>query len=416
MTNVETRMTNSLRALGFDILSSFGFRHSSFICCVALIAVLFHASRALSGEPAPQRTDVFIGGQDGYPVYRIPAILTTHRGTVLAVAEGRARLKDIAENDIVLKRSMDGGKTFGPLMVVAAAGDDSLNNPLLMEIRPGGRVLLMYQHYPARTGEKEVVPGLSGDRICRTMIVQSDDEGQTWTKPRDITAGTKRPAKVTSVASGPGVGIQLRRGQHKGRLLAPFNQGPHGDWRVYAAISDDGGENWRYGETAPEGGPGHANEVQMVELADGNILLNARTEGGDRCRKMAVSGDGGESWSPLADVRELVDPKCMGSIIRYSDPLDGDRSRLLFSNAADAKHRRNGTLRLSYDEGKTWNVSRVLEPGDFAYSCLTVLPGGSIGCLYEGDDYKRIILARVELSWLTHGKNTAAPAGSTQPR
>jgi sialidase-1 len=237
------------------------------------------------------------------------------------------------------------------------------------------------------------------------MIVQSDDQGQTWSKPRDITAGTKRPTEVTSVASGPGVGIQLRRGKNKARILAPFNQGPYGTWCVYAAISDDGGETWRYGKIAPQNGLGRANEVQMVELADGSILLNARTEGGHRCRKMAVSRDGGETWSPLADVPELPDPKCMGSIVRYSDPLDGQRSRLLFSNAADKDNRRNGTLRLSYDEGKTWPVSRVVEPGDFAYSCLTVLPTGEIGCLYEGDNYKRIIIVRHQLSWLTESKD-----------
>jgi sialidase-1 len=356
----------------------------------------------------PQRTDVFIGGRDGYPVYRIPALLTTSRGTVLAVAEGRARLKDIAENDIVLKRSTDGGKTFGPLIVVAADGDNSLNNPLLVEVRPRGRILLMYQHYPAHTGESKVVPGLTGPRVCRTMLTHSDDDGQTWSAPRDITAGIKRPKDVTSTASGPGVAIQLRRGKHQGRIIAPHNQGPHGHWLVYAAISDDGGDTWRYGQTAPQNGKGHANEVQMVELADGSVMLNARTEDGHRCRKTSISRDGGETWSPLVDVPELVDPKCMGSIIRYSDPLDGKRSRLLFSNAADEKHRRRGTLRLSYDEGQTWEVSRVLEPGDFAYSCLTVLPGGSIGCLYEGDDYKRIILARATLTWLTAEKEAAA--------
>ncbi|MCE9554648.1 MAG: glycoside hydrolase [Planctomycetes bacterium] len=356
-------------------------------------------------EAPPQRTDVFIGGRDGYPVYRIPALLTTSRGTVLAVAEGRARLKDIAENDIVLKRSNDGGKTFGPLIVVAADGDHSLNNPLLVEVLPRRRVLLMYQHYPAHTGESKVLPGLTGPRVCRTMLTHSDDDGQTWSVPRDITAGIKRPKDVTSTASGPGVAIQLRRGKHQGRIIAPHNQGPHGQWLVYAAISDDGGETWRYGQTAPENGKGHANEVQMVELADGSIMLNARTEDGIRCRKSSISRDGGETWSPLVDVPALVDPKCMGSILRYSDPLDSQRSRLLFSNAADEKHRRRGTLRLSYDEGQTWAVSRVLEPGDFAYSCLTVLPEGSIGCLYEGDNYKRIILARATLAWLTDGKD-----------
>ena len=379
---------------------------------VGVFAALFFPSHTQAAEPPqPERTDVFVGGKDGYPVYRIPALLTTSRGMLLAVAEGRARLKDIAENDIVLKRSVDGGKTFGPLIVVAKDGDNSLNNPLLVEVRPRGRVLLMYQNYPVGTGEKKVVPGLSGPRVCRTMLTHSDDDGQTWSAPRDITAGVKRPTEVTSVASGPGVGIQLRRGEHTGRIIAPMNQGPHGKWQVYAAISDDGGDTWHFGQTAPQNDRGYANEVQMVELADGSVMLNARTEGGSRRRKVAVSNDGGETWSALTDAEALIDPKCMGSIVRHSDPLDGQRSRLLFSNAADERRRTRGTLRLSYDEGKSWPVARVVEPGDFAYSCLATLPDGTIGCLYEGDGYRRIVLARLSLQWLTNGQDKAQASG-----
>ncbi|MCE9548714.1 MAG: glycoside hydrolase, partial [Planctomycetia bacterium] len=341
----------------------------------------------------------------------------TTKGTLLAMAEGRARLKDIAENDLVLKRSTDGGRTWGPLIVVAEDGDNSLNNPLLVVVRPSGRILLMYQRYPAHTGEAKVVAGLDGNKICRTLLQQSDDDGLTWSAPREITASVKRPTKVTSVASGPGIGIQLQRGEHRGRIVMPFNQGPTGDWRVYAVLSDDGGKTWRYGDIAPEDGRGHANEVQMVELADGSIRLNARAEPKAGRRKTAVSRDGGQTWSKLESVDELIDPRCMGSTIRYGElpekAVAGERSRLLFSNPADAQHRLRGTVRLSYDEGRTWPVARVLEPGSFAYSCLASLPDGTIGCLYEGDNYRKIIFARFTLDWLTAESPANQPAGKT---
>jgi sialidase-1 len=145
------------------------------------------------------------------------------------------------------------------------------------------------------------------------------------------------------------------------------------------------------------------NEVQVVERADGTLLLNARNQQGNHCRTVATSRDGGQSWSPLADEPALPDPQCQGSIVRYTDPLDGGRSRILFANAASQTDRVNLTARLSYDEGRTWPVSRTVHAGSSAYSCLTVLPDATIGLLYERDGYSRITFARFDLAWLTNG-------------
>jgi len=142
-----------------------------------------------------------------------------------------------------------------------------------------------------------------------------------------------------------------------------------------------------------------AGEPQVVELADGRIMMNTRTR--NKLRKVAVSEDGGETFSNFADDPVLIEPPCQGSILRYSDPLDGEPSRILFSNPASQTERANGTLRLSLDEGATWAASRQLYAGSFAYSCLTVLPDGEIGCLFEADDYQRIAFARFSLDWLT---------------
>ncbi|MBI1839908.1 MAG: exo-alpha-sialidase [Verrucomicrobia bacterium] len=344
--------------------------------------------------------DVFVGGEGGYPAYRIPSLLATKRRALLAFAEGRASLLDHAENDIVMKRSLDGGRTWSGLRVIAEDGANALNNPTAVLDRRTGRVLLMFQRYAKGFDEHKAAPGLDGPRICRTFIIHSDDEGESWSKPRDITAQVKRPVEATSTASGPGVGIQLERGPRAGRLVMPFNQGPPGQWKVYVVFSDDGGESWLYGDTAPEGTKGHANEVQCVELMAGSLMLNARNQGGDRLRKVAVSHDAGQTWSATWNDVLLIEPVCQASLVRI--PTEGNRSpgTLLFSNPASQSARTNGTIRLSRDEGKTWPVSRVLYSGSFGYSCLAPLPKGWVACLFERDGMTRISISRFHQDWL----------------
>ena len=365
--------------------------------CAFILAVC--VSSGFAAEP--EFINVFVNGQEGYPAYRIPSLVVTKGGKLLAFAEARASLRDHAENDIVLKRSSDGGRTWGALQPVAEDGTNALGNPTAVVLRETGRVLLMYQRYAKGFDEHKAEPGLDGPRICRTWLQQSDDEGATWSKPREVTASVKRPTIVTSTATGPGIGIQLARGPHAGRVLMPFNQGPYGKWKVYAAFSDDQGVTWRYGETAPGPGQGFANEVQFVELNDGSVMLNARNQGGAKVRKISVSKDGGETWPPLRDDATLIESQCQASILRHPGGGDPARDVFLFSNPATQIGRTNGVIRLSRDEGKTWPVSRVLYRGGFAYSCLATLPDGSIGCLFERDGYKTICFARFTQEWLT---------------
>ena len=349
-----------------------------------------------------EHIDVFVSGTEGYHTFRIPSIIVTQDGTVLTFCEGRAARGDHSENDIVLKRSTDDGTTWSPVHVIAEDGKNSLNNPQAVVVGETGRVLLMYQSYLQGFHTDKVVPGYDpNDKICRCFITHSDDDGLTWSEPRDITRSVKRPENVTSVPSGPGVGIQLRRGAHVGRILMPFaNPAPWPVREVCAVYSDDLGETWQWGEYAPKASKGMGTEVQMVELTDGSVMLNARSYQGNKRRKIAISQDGGETWSGAADDEALVEPQCQGSILRYTDPLDGRRSRILFANPASTEARVNGTVRLSYDEGKTWPVSRTIYDGEFAYCCLTALPDLRIGCLYEKDDYQAITFARFTLEWL----------------
>lgn len=336
--------------------------------------------------------DVFVRKCDGYKNYRIPSLVCTPQGTLLAFAEGRASLLDHSENDIVLKRSMDGGQTWGPLTVVDEDGKNALNNPQAL-VRADGRVLLMYQRYAENYGEKNALPGSDGERICRTLLSYSDDEGLTWSEPKDITSEVKRP-EATSVASGPGIGIELKKGKHAGRLVMPFNQGPYGKWFVYAVYSDDGGQTWTKGELAPlkRKLKGWANEVQMAELSDGRLLLNARSAEGIHKRKVAYSDDGGQTWGDVQDEKALLEPECQGSLLQYND------STLLFCNPRHRSRRLRGTVYASTDDGKTWPHRRTIYKGGFAYSCLALLPNGEIGILFEKDGYESIDFTTVKLA------------------
>ena len=188
----------------------------------------------------------------------------------------------------------------------------------------------------------------------------------------------------------------------------PTNEGWwEGDSRffnAYACYSDDGGQSWKCGEPAPNGSQGNGNEVQMIELKDGSIMLNSRSIGSDGYRKIAVSADGGHTWTPLVDEQQHPEPRCMGTILRYSFP-EGGKGRLMFANPGTKSGRKQGTVRLSYDDGRTWPVSKVIYEGGYAYSCLTKLTDGSIALLFEKDGYKSITCARFTLDWLTDGKD-----------
>ncbi|HEX8914526.1 MAG TPA: sialidase family protein [Humisphaera sp.] len=380
---------------------------------VLLVLGAVPAATAAPASTAPtgpeQLTAPFIGGEGGYAVYRIPSLVVTRAGTLLAFAEGRLNKSDHAENDVVLRRSGDGGRTWGPVQVVAEDGRNCLNNPTAVVLRGSGRILLMYQRYPLGKHERQVKPGVAGDDTCLCFVAASEDDGRTWSKPADVTPQVKRPTVATSLASGPGVGIELARGKHAGRILFPMNQGPLSDCQVYAAYSDDGGRTWRYGDLAPAGAAGRGNEVQVVELSDGRVMLNSRGSAGKRFRKVAVSGDGGQTWSPLRDDEALPESQCQASILRYDAPAaagttrpagNGGNGTILFVNPAVTQGRSRGTVRLSEDDGATWTASRELVPGAFAYSCLAVLPDASVACLYETDGYQRIALARFTLDWV----------------
>jgi len=363
--------------------------YHQFTRLILLFCLLMPLADNLFSQNETAPTDVFVNGKDGYPQYRIPALLYTQKGTLLAFSEGRASISDHAANDIVLKRSTDNGKTWLPLQVVAEDGDNCLNNPEVVQVEPSGRILMVFQIYPAGLHESGVKPGVSGNQTCRAWITHSDDDGKTWSKKREITSQVKRPNYATSIASGPGNGIQLKFGQHKGRIIMPFNQGPVNRWKTYAAYSDDLGESWAYGEVAFEQDAGLGNEVQMVELSDGSVMLNARIQGGKKCRKIGISKDGGQNWTGLVEEPQLPDPVCQAAIIRMNSS-ERVPAPIVFLNPAAENDRVNGVLRVSYDDATTWSLYKLVYTGSFAYSHLADMGNNQVGMLFERDDYSKI--------------------------
>ncbi|MEY3026321.1 MAG: hypothetical protein RLZZ238_1218 [Planctomycetota bacterium] len=368
------------------------------------------------GEPVV----VFAGGEGGFPVYRIPAITRIERadkGTrLLAFAEGRGSMADVGENDLVMRTSDDDGATWSAYRNLSNMPGRSLNNPCVVALHSGeraGRIILMFQSYPKGQGEHAVTEGYGtgaeGELICRTFTMHSDDAGDSWSEPREVTRGVKRAQGATSTATGPGIGIQLRHGAHAGRVIMPFNEGPFDRWRVYAAYSDDGGDTWRLGEVAPNDERGFANEVQMFERSDGSVVLNARQHLGAKRRKTAVSGDGGVTWSRLADVTDLPDPTCMAGILALGD------GTVVFTGCDSESRRALGTIWISRDEGRTWPVKQLIEPGGYAYSLPVRLADGAdgtpaVGVLYEGAGYKTIVMRRVTVPASAKLRGAASPA------
>jgi len=205
-------------------------------------------------------------------------------------------------------------------------------------------------------------------------VLTSDDDGVTWSKPREITKDVKR-SDWTWYATGPGIGIQLKRGAHKGRLVVPCNHrttgdgaGTPSDGNSHVIFSDDGGTNWQIGGS-PE--PRLFNESQVVELADGRVMLNMRNSapGGRknaaRQRGVAISSDGGATFEPARRDDKLIEPICQGSIVRYTWPSDAGKGRIVFSNPASETERVAMTVRVSYDDRTGLRQARrVRDVGD----------------------------------------------------
>lgn len=362
------------------------------------------AARSEPQRDEPHYTTVYANGKDGYPQVRIPSLIATSGGTVLAFCEGRQELGDHSQNDFILKRSTDNGQTWSDSECIVTDGTNTVTDPAAVIDQRNGRIILHYTRFADGYHTDKAPPGYDDPHSSRNYVICSDDDAQTWSDPVDITRDVKRPDVIAAVVT-CGIGVQIRRGPFANRLVfGVYHSSPDPGPATYAVYSDDGGATWARGDLALFDDEDRTGEPQVVELADGSVMMNARTK--TKCRRVGISKDGGATFSELVHDPVLIDPGCQGSILRYSDPLDGKPSRILFCNAAAGKDDRvNGTVRLSYDEGKMWPISKVIYKDQFAYSCMAVLPDGRIGCAFEKDAYRDITLARFSLGWLTDGED-----------
>jgi sialidase-1 len=398
-------MKTMIRAGGVLVPQLWRFIMTARRCCYGAVLGAFLLELAFAGRwseaAEPPRIDVFVGGRDGYACYRIPSLIATPKGTLLAFCEGRKfNGMDESPTDMVLRRSLDGGKTWLPMQIIVKAVPEAAMDPCPVVDRSTGSVMLVYDLWPEYvkdTWPKDYrrKPGLGRDSVT-AWVTTSRDEGATWSAPVDITAMAKRPS-WSNFIHGPGVGIQTR----SGRIVIPCCY-QMGAWRNFVIYSDDHGKTWQLSDN--EVGPG-VDESQVVELNDGTLLLNMRSSRGKGCRAVSTSKDGGKTWSALADCPALPEPVCQGSILRYTWADLHGKSRLLFSNPGNTKDRDNGTIRLSYDEGATWPVAKTVQSSHFGYSCLAVLPDWTICCLFENDGCNKATFLRVSLDWLTGGKD-----------
>lgn len=361
--------------------------------------LLLLVATSVGAGAEPTHDLLFDSGKEGYLRYRIPALIVTPKGDLLAFSEGRKDGGGLTGNiDLVLKRSSDNGKTWGRLETVVDDGADTIGNPSAVVDNSTGTVWLAYTRSRSEDTEQEIVAGTSRERTS-VFITCSADNGRTWQPPREITGDVKR-AEWTWYGVGPGTGIQLSGG----RLLVPGYH-VHQDDRVYRShviYSDDHGRTWNLGGTVGD----NTSECHVVECADGDLFLDARTVLGAELRSTSVSRNRGVTWSkPQFDERRF-DPHCQGCLYRLpsaSGATNGDaKPRWLFSNPT-GPGRSNLTIRVSDDEGKTWPIAKLLHEGDSQYSSLSRLPDGTIGCLYESwqrGNY-RIYFSRFSLAWLT---------------
>ncbi len=356
---------------------------------VSVCASAAHASTMIE-------TTVFDRGENGYFAFRIPAIITAQNGDLLAFAEARRdNLQDEGDIDIVLKRSTDGGVSWGPMQLLADNGAGKAGNPTPVLDQTTGNIILPY----------------SVD-VETPYVITSSDHGLTWSAPVNIKSSAN-PSNWKGYVFGPTHGIQLQRGPHAGRLVIPGSHSLRGvplepmGREAHLIYSDDGGASWNVGGvlTNPTEGIG-PGEATVTELVDGTLYVNTRNQGDfSRHRLIGYSEDGGLSFTNQAQIEYgLIDPKVQGSVVRYSAIDAGDdRNRILFSNPKSQDSRTDLHVRSSFDESTSWDEGKLINRERSAYSDLVKLQDGRIGVLYEWGNkktYEEIRFTTFTEDWL----------------
>jgi sialidase-1 len=379
---------------------------------------------SIFAEEAPQFTPVFDAGKAGYALYRIPGIVVTAKGSILAYCEARKTgASDWGRIDVLMRRSADGGAAWSEPHNLCELDPSFVKNPVAVAKKLSKPEDITIGNPVAVSCRNGSVLFIHCVENMRAFCLRSDDDGMTFGKRIEITKTFDdfRPEYDWKVfATGPGHGTELK----SGRLIVPFwmsvgtGSNGHRPSAVATIYSDDAGVTWKRGAIVCNHPDPLINpsETAAVELSDGRVMLNIRSESKANRRAVCFSPDGASNWTKPQFVEDLKEPICMASLARLSDP-----PRLLFSNPdnlegpkgkvmqpGQGRERRNLSIKMSTDDGKTWPVSKVLDGGISAYSDLAVLPDGKILCFYEkggaeGSMYKTqfLMLAKFSTEWLT---------------
>ena len=389
---------------------------------------------ALSGilkaaEPFIEKHDLFVAGDHpAYSLYHIPGVVVTAKGTVLTWCEARKRAAGVSDWDdirILLRRSTDDGNTWSAAKSIADVPGPKKKNPFALKMKNVDPNDVTYNNPVLIADRNGTVHMLFCLEYMRVFYQRSSDDGMTFSRPTEITAAFeafKKHYDWKVLATGPNHSIQLKNG----RLIVPvwLSTGAGGNAHrpsVTATLySDDQGKNWQAGDIAVPCTEEwiNPNETVAIELKDGRVMLNVRSESKAHRRLITTSPDGATQWSTPKFDEALLEPICMAGIVRYNH--EGE-SAILFSNPHNldvakgkpepgkSRARRNVSVKLSRDEGQTWPINKCIEEGPSMYSDLAVTPSGTLLCFYgrSGDNKGvaafaggRLTLARFNREWL----------------
>lgn len=379
---------------------------------ITLITTIYFFTIAISQQ---KTVPVFISEKDGYKSYRIPAIIHLPNNDLLAFCEGRVNgSADYGDVDIVMKRSSDGGETWSALKRVVNNNTAQAGNPapaidLIDPAFPNGRIFLFYN-----TGNNNESEIRKGNGLREVWYVTSTDNGKTWSDAINITLQVHKPKQPTinatynfkedwrSYANTPGHAMQFSEGLYKGRIYVAANhsvgepQPNFSDYESHGFYTDDHGKTFHLSDDVNVPG---SNESTATELSNNRLMMNMRNQKGDiKSRIVAISSNGGNTWDSTYFDNNLPDPVCEGSILTIEK--QNQKGIIAFCNNADTAKRDNLTLRISFDEGKTWKKNYVIDKtginNNTAYNDIVKLNDKTIGVLYEKNNYSSIVFTAIE--------------------
>lgn len=374
--------------------------------------VLLACALPCAATPSFTEQALFVSGQNGYNTYRIPAIARTKSGALLAFCEGRKNSSsDTGNIDLLVRRSVDNGGSWSPQQIVWDHGGNTCGNPAPVVDLETGTIWLLSTWNLGTDSESTIITGTSTD-TRRVFALNSTDDGLTWSAATEIT-GTAKQSGWTWYATGPGAGIQLRRGNQAGRLLVACDhiRADNKAFGSHVVYSDDHGATWRIGGVAVTTATVRPNEnlaVELVSPAPGGgsrVFFNARDHQSPAARATTFSSDGGSTYAPadFTDASQFVTPTVQGGLTRCRATDAGDSSNRFLFSCPNGSSRNRISIWSSADEAVTWSAPKAVFEGPSAYSDMTRLDDGLMGLLVEkgaSSAYETITLVRFNEEWL----------------